>query len=496
MSKRKITLFEALIPIAFLIIFLAINYRVFGDEASSGANQFGLILGAAIAIIIAFIHKIPFNEVMERVSQNIKATVPALLILLLVGALAGTWLLSGIVPAMIYYGLQILSPSFFLVSAVIIAALVSTATGSSWTTSATIGIALIGIGNSLGINTAMTAGAVISGAYFGDKMSPMSDTTNLAPAMAGTDLITHIKYMMITTVPSIIITLIIFLIMGFTIKTDGAINHEEILTAITDKFTITPWLFIVPVLVLGLIIRKTPPLVALLSGVIFGAVFAAVFQQDLILELANKLNGANATSITLKDMYHVSMQSISNDINIATGNPILDDKALFSSSGMTGMLSTIELIICAMIFGGSMQAIGALRKISKALLSMVSGTTSLVGATVFSVFGMNVLASDQYLAIVVPGKMFSEAYKEKGLAPENLSRSLEDGGTVTSVLIPWNTCGAYQSKVLTVDVFDYLPYAFFNIISPFMSIAVAALGYKIKHVNARINGNQKDTQVD
>lgn len=490
MSKKQITLFEALIPIFILIFFLAINYRVFGDEASSGANQFGLILGAAVAIIIANIHKIPFSDVMEKVSQNIKDTVPAILILLLVGALAGTWLLSGIVPAMIYYGLQILDPSLFLVSAVIIAALVSTATGSSWTTSATIGIALIGIGNSLGINTAMTAGAVISGGYFGDKMSPMSDTTNLAPAMAGTDIITHIKYMMITTVPSIIITLIIFLIIGFTTKTHGTVNPEDILTAITNRFTITPWLFLVPALVLGLIMKKTPPLVALLAGVIFGAIFAAIFQQDLILALSNKLNGASATSLTIKDMYHVGMQSISNDINILTGNPILDNRALFSSTGMTGMLSTIELIICAMIFGGSMQAIGALRVISRALLSMVRGTASLVGATIVSALGINILASDQYLAIVIPGKMFSEAYEEKGLAPENLSRSLEDGGTVTSVLIPWNTCGAYQSKVLTVDVFDYLPFAFFNLISPIMSITVAALGYKIKYLNS---GNKKNT---
>ncbi|HZJ80881.1 MAG TPA: Na+/H+ antiporter NhaC, partial [Dysgonamonadaceae bacterium] len=477
MFKRKITLFEALIPIFFLIAFLAINYNVFGNEASSGANQFGLILGAATAMIIASIHKVPFSEVMEKVSQNIKDTVPAILILLLVGALAGTWLLSGIIPAMIYYGLQILNPSLFLVSSVIISALVSTATGSSWTTSATIGIALIGIGNSLGVDTAMTAGAVVSGGYFGDKMSPMSDTTNLAPAVAGTDIITHIKYMMITTVPSIIITLIIFLIIGFTTKTHGTVNPDDILTAITNRFTITPWLFLVPAIVLGLLVKKTPPFVALLIGVLLGALFAAIFQQNLILELSNKLNGTNATSLTIKDMYHVSMQSISNDTNILTGNAILDDRVLFSSSGMTGMLSTIQLIICAMIFGGSMQAMGALRKITQALLSMVSGTASLVGATVASAIGMNVLASDQYLAIVIPGKMFSEAYKEKGLAPQNLSRSLEDGGTVTSVLIPWNTCGAYQSKVLTVDVFDYLPYAFFNLISPFMSIAVAALGY-------------------
>lgn len=482
MSKRNITLFEALIPIVCLIIFLAINYQVFGDEAASGANQFGLILGAAVAIIIAGIHKIPFSEVMEKVSQNIKDTVPAILILLLVGALAGTWLLSGIVPAMIYYGLQILSPSIFLVASVLISALVSTATGSSWTTSATIGIALIGIGNSLGIEAAMTAGAVISGGYFGDKMSPMSDTTNLAPAMAGTDLVTHIRYMTLTTFPSILITIIIFLIIGLTTEVSGNVNPDEILTAITNRFTITPWLFVVPVIVIALIVKKTPPLIALLIGTLLGAIFAALFQQELVLELANKINEVNATTLTLKDIYHVGMQSIGGDINILTGNAILDEKALFSSSGMGGMFSTIELIICAMIFGGSMQAIGALNKISGALLSMVRGTASLVGATMASCIGMNILASDQYLAIVVPGKMFSEAYAEKGLAPENLSRTLEDSGTVTSVLIPWNTCGAYQSKVLTVDVFDYLPYAFFNIISPFMSLIVAMLGYKIKKI--------------
>lgn len=485
MSKRNITLFEAIIPIICLIIFLAINYQVFGDDAAGGANQFGLILGAAVAIVIAGIHKVPFSDVMEKVSQNIKDTVPAILILLLVGALAGTWLLSGIVPAMIYYGLQILNPTIFLVASVVISALVSTATGSSWTTSATIGIALIGIGNSLGVESAMTAGAVISGGYFGDKMSPMSDTTNLAPAMAGTDLITHIRYMSITTFPSIIITIIIFLIIGFTNETHGTVNPDEILTAITNRFTITPWLFLVPIIVITLIVKKTPPLVALLIGTLLGAISAAIFQQDLMLELSNKINETNATSLTLKDIYHVSMQSIGSDINIMTGNAVLDDKALFSSSGMAGMLSTIELIICAMIFGGSMQSIGALRKISRALLSMVRGTASLVGATITSCLGMNILASDQYLAIVVPGKMFQEAYEEKGLAPENLSRTLEDSGTVTSVLIPWNTCGAYQSKVLTVDVFDYLPYALFNIISPFMSLTIAALGYKIRKLGTK-----------
>ncbi len=481
----KITLGEALIPIIFLISFLSINYQTFGDDASGGPNQFALILSACIAFIISFVRKVPFSQVRLSIAQNVKETTPAILILLSVGALAGTWLISGIVPAMIYYGLQILSPSIFLVASVIIAAMVSLATGSSWTTSATIGIALIGIGDSLGVSTAMTAGAVISGSYFGDKMSPMSDTTNLAPAMAGTDLITHIRYMTITTFPSIFITLIIFLIMGFTMDLQGNINPGEILKSIDHTFNITPWLFLVPILVIGMIVKKVPPLVSLLSGILLGAMFAAIFQQDLLLNLANKITGEEATSLTLKNMYLVCMQSIGNDITILTGNPVLDDKELFSSGGMTGMLSTIELIICAMVFGGSMQAIGALRRISGALLSMVKNTASLVGATLVSCFGMNVLGSDQYLSIVIPGKMFKEAYEDKDLAPELLSRTLEDGGTVTSVLIPWNTCGAYQSKVLTVDVFDYLPYAFFNIISPFMSVTIAALGYKIRRLSKK-----------
>lgn len=480
--KGKITLGEALLPISTLIVILAINYQIFGDNASGGANQFGLILGASIAMIIAGYRRIPFSTVMEYVSQNIKDTVPAILILLLVGALAGTWLLSGIVPAMIYYGLQILTPSIFLVASVIISALVATATGSSWTTSATIGIALIGIGNSLGVASAMTAGAVISGGYFGDKMSPMSDTTNLAPAVAGTDLISHIKYLTITTIPSIIITLLIFLFIGFSIDTSGYVEPKEILEAISKRFTITPWLFLVPIIVIILIVRKVAPLIALLLGSLLGALFSAIFQQDLLFDLANNLTDANLRELTIPDIYRVTMQSITGDIFIVTGNPILDKQALFSSGGMAGMLDTIELILCAMIFGGSMQAIGALKKISNALLSMVKGVTSLVGATILSALGMNVLASDQYLSIVVPGKMFSDAYKEKGLAPENLSRSLEDGGTVTSVLIPWNTCGAYQSQVLTVDVFSYLPYAFFNLISPIMSLTVVAIGYKIKRI--------------
>lgn len=492
MKLSKISLFEALLPIIFLIIVLAINYQTFKSDATGGANQFGLILASGVAMIIASYRNISFKEIMTHVSKNIKDTAPAILILLMVGVLAGTWLVSGIVPTMIYYGLQILSPKIFLVASVLIAALVATVTGGSWTTSATIGIALIGIGDSLGIDTAMTAGAVISGAYFGDKMSPMSDTTNLAPAMVGTDLITHIRYMTITTFPSIIITIIIFLIIGFTNDVSGSVNPDEILQAISNRFTITPWLIVVPAIVILLIVKKTAPLVALIIGSLLGVVFTILFQQELILDLVNQMNGTALTTLSTQQIYHIAMQSIVGDISIMTGNPLLDDKELFSSGGMAGMLNTIELVICAMIFGGSMQAIGALKRISSALLSMVKGTASLVGATVVSCVGMNALASEQFLSIVVPGKMFAEAYKEKGLAPENLSRALEDGGTATSALIPWTTCGAYQSQVLSVDTFSYLPYAFFNLISPLMSILIAALGYKIRKISSKKNNEDKE----
>ncbi|APD06104.1 putative Na(+)/H(+) antiporter [Flavobacteriaceae bacterium UJ101] len=480
-QERPISLIESLIPIVVLIFFLAVNYQVFGDGAAEGPNQFGLILGAGTAMIIAYFIKIPFSKILEGISENIRETVPAILILLLVGALAGTWMLSGIVPAMIYYGMQILNPTIFLFASVIIAALVSIATGSSWTTSATIGIALIGIGNSLGIDSAMTAGAVISGAYFGDKMSPMSDTTNLAPAMAGTDLITHIKYMTITTFPSIVITLILFLFLGFSLETNGGVSSDEMLQAMAGRFNITPWLFVVPIVVVGLIIRKIKPFVALLIGVLLGVLFALIFQQELMSDLIKIAAGETGdASLNVKSIYQLSMQTITGDLYIETGNAVLDDRQLFSSGGMAGMLNTIFLIVSAMIFGGAMQAIGALEKLSYELLRVAKGVFGLFASTVASCIGLNVLASDQYLAIVVPGRMFKEAYREKGLAPENLSRTLEDSGTVTSVLIPWNTCGAYQSTVLTVDVMAYLPYAFFNLISPFMTLLIAAIGYKIR----------------
>jgi NhaC family Na+:H+ antiporter len=472
-DAKNLTIWEAVVPVVALVIMLFYNvFYAFGDDALSGSNQFILLLGAAVAAIIGYFKKVKYKYMLEMIAENVKSTTGALLILLLVGALAGTWLISGIIPSMIYYGLQILNPTFFLVASVIICSVISISTGSSWTTSATVGIALIGIGNTLGISAGMTAGAVLSGAYFGDKMSPLSDTTNLAPAMAGGELFDHIKYMAYTTVPTITITLIIFLIIGLNIETNGTPDISDKLEAINDAFNISPWLFIVPLTVIVLIIKKTPPLLALLLGTIFGALAAIITQPQIVMSISD------AKILNFESAYKGVMRAITVDIAVETSSIELND--LFTSGGMNGMLGTIWLIICAMVFGGVMEAIGALSRISKALLSLATTTFGLFTSTVTSCLALNVTASDQYLAIVVPGKMFKRAYEDRKLAPENLSRTLEDSGTVTSVLIPWNTCGAYQSGVLGVSVADYFLFAFFNWISPFMTLLFAAFSIKIK----------------
>ncbi|MCK8142514.1 Na+/H+ antiporter NhaC [Flavobacterium sp. I-SCBP12n] len=476
--NKELSIGEALIPVAALITMLGFNVYVFGDEALSGSNQFVLLLGAAVAAIVGFFNKVTFIKMMEEVAENIKATVGAILILLMVGALAGTWLISGIIPSMIYYGLQILSPAIFLPATLIICSIISIATGSSWTTSATVGIALIGVGGALGFDLGMVAGAVISGAYFGDKLSPMSDTTNLAPAMAGTDLFTHIRYMALTTIPTYILTLILFIILGLSVDIKGDVDIAKLLTDIQTSFTISPWLFAVPVIVIGLIVRKTEPLIALLIGTLLAGFFALFFQPQIINQIAG------VEQMTFQSAYKGIMNAITAEVIVPTENKTLE--TLFTSGGMQKMLGTIWLILCAMVFGGVMDAIGALSRISQSLLKLAHTTFGLFAATVGSCLALNITASDQYLAIVVPGKMFAKAYKNKGLAPENLSRTLEDAGTVSSVLIPWNTCGAYHAGTLGVSTIDYLPYAFFNIISPFMTLIFAAFNIKIRQLVSEV----------
>lgn len=464
--------FEASLPLLFLIILLSVNVFVFGNDTLSGSNQIVLLLSGAVAVVVSLRLGVSWEKLQDGIVQSISSSMSAILILLFIGALAGTWLLSGIVPAMIYYGLQILNPTIFLFAACLICCMVSLATGSSWSTVATVGIALLGIGKALGLSDGIIAGAIISGAYFGDKMSPLSDTTNMAPAVAGTDLFTHIRYMALTTAPSIIITLVLFLIIGFwgssqTVTTDVS----GYLTTIENKFNINPLLFLVPLAVIVMILKKMPALPALFIGVLLGAVFAVIFQPSVI----NEVSGVSDNF--LLSCFVGIMKAMYGQISVSTDNEMIN--TLLSTRGMAGMLNTIWLILCAMVFGGAMEAGGLLQRITTEIIKLANSTASLIAATTGTCVFFNITASDQYLAIVVPGRMFAKTYKDKALKPENLSRTLEDAGTVTSVLVPWNTCGATQASVLGVATMTYAPFCFFNIISPFMTMLFAYLNIRI-----------------
>lgn len=474
-KKREATLFEALIPIFFLIAFLSANVSVFGDSALDGSNQIVLILSAAVAGLMAVRIGFSWKEIQKGMTESINAAMPSILILLMIGAVAGSWLVSGVVPAMIYYGLMILNPSIFLFAACAVCAIVSMATGSSWTTAATVGIALMGIGQTMGIHEGVVAGAIISGAYFGDKMSPLSDTTNLAPAMAGTDLFTHIRYMTYTTFPSMGICLLIFLVIGLAGEYESAeTGTASVLQAIESKFNISIWLFVVPTVVVFLIVRKTPALPALLVGTLLAVVFALVFQPAVL----TTVSGMEITN--WRSLFIGSMKSLYGSVGISTSNAMVND--LLSSDGMYGMLKTIWLILSAMLFGGIMEKAGLLRVVVNAIIGGLKQAGSVIAATTGTCIFFNITASDQYLAIVVPGRMFAPVFAEKGLAPQNLSRTLEDSGTVTSVLVPWNTCGAYHANVLGVGTLTYAPYCFFNLISPIMTIVFGYLRIKIAHL--------------
>jgi len=489
---REPRLLEALIPIVLLIILLTFNVKFFGDETLSGANQIALVLSATVAGLIAVRLGHNWKSIRSTIVKSIGSAMPSILILFLIGSLAGTWMISGVVPMLIFYGLKILNPTIFLVASVIICAIVSLATGSSWSTVATIGIALLGIGVTLGFNRGLVAGAILSGAYFGDKMSPLSDTTNLAPAMAGTDLFTHIRYMIFTTGPSIIITLIIFLIIGFAGKLEAsATDVDAVLAAINNKFNVSPVLLIVPAFLIFIIIKKVPPLPALIAGTMAGALFAVIFQPDVIREVASTEGNF------VKQSYISVMRTLFGSVSVTTDNSSVNE--LLSTRGMAGMLNTVWLIITAMVFGGVMESAGMLVKITSYIMKVVHNAGSLVAATAGTCLFFNTTASDQYLAIVVPGRMFSKIYKDMDLKPEVLSRTLEDSGTVTSVLIPWNTCGATQAGVLGVSTWTYAPYCFFNIISPFMSVFMAAFNIKIRRISedrAEKKAHSEDERTD
>ena len=464
-TKRTPSLGISLVPVIVLIA--SLFYTIVFLE---GSGHIPLIFGAMVAAVISGrALRMSWEDIQNGLTGGIVAALPAILILIIVGLLIGVWIASGVVPVMIFYGLKILAPGYFLVATCLICSLISLATGSSWSTAATVGLAMMGVGQALGIPAGMTAGAVISGAYFGDKMSPLSDTTNLAPAVAGTQLFTHIRHMVYTTVPALIIALIIFTVIGIMRPVTGSVETPEylmMLSTLSESFNLTPWLLIAPVAVLYLVWKRTPALPALVIGVVVGAVLLLIFQREAGEGLASILG-------RLVDSLYSGFVS-------ETGVESVD--GLLSRGGLTSMLDTIALIVVALAFGGIMEASGMLARMAAAILNLARSTGSLIAVTIFSCFGMNILASDQYLAIIVPGRMYRGAYIKRGLHPKNLSRALEDSATLTSPLIPWNTCGAYMSGVLGVSCFTYLPFAFLNLLSPLISMFYGFTGITIEKI--------------
>jgi NhaC family Na+:H+ antiporter len=456
-----------------LIVALVVNVQLYGDRSLEGSNQLILLASAGIAALLT--PKSRKKLLWQGIETTISDSTKAILILLMVGALAGAWMVSGIIPTLIVFGLKILSPKTFLVSAAVLCSLVSLATGSSWSTSATIGIALMGIGQSLGIPAGWIAGAVVSGAYFGDKMSPVSDTTNIAATMAGAELTDHIRHMVWTSGPAILIAFLVFSIKGLSANDVGDLSQiAQITELLNAKFTISPWLMLVPLASIALIVLKVDALAAMGIGTLAGVLAANLVQPQIIAEIAGH-NGPSA-------WYEGSMQALYGSSQISIDHPVLSE--LLKGKGMSGMLGTVWLILCALTFGGIMDAAGFLSTLTQALLRFARGTAGLIGATLASCGILNLTASDQYLAIVVPGRMFKKAYEDQGLKPENLSRALEDSGTVTSALVPWNTCGAYQSSVLGVATGDYFMYAIFNWTSPLISMLLALTGWKITKISS------------
>ena len=461
------------IPIIVLIVSLVFVVKAFGTSVMEGASQIALLVASAVCVMIGMIFfKIPWQSFEDGIKENIGNVGSAIVMLLLIGAIGGTWMLSGVVPTMIYYGMQIVNPKIFLVICCIVSAVVSIVTGSSWTTIATIGVALIGIGKGYGMSTSWIAGAVISGAYFGDKISPLSDTTVIASSTVGVPLFTHIRYMMLTTLPSMIISLIIFLIAGFSFDNNVIYDVTDFTDALNVAFNISPWLMMIPILTMVMILFKLPSLIVLFFSAMLAAVFIPIAQPQIIPHLINI-----GDKTTFVDMIKAMMISCYGNTSVDTSNAMLAD--LIATRGMSGMMNTIWLIICAMCFGGVMVASGMIANITNLIMKYVKRTATLVSSTVFTGIFSNVCISDQYLSIILTCNIFKDYYDKNGYEPRLLSRSAEDSATVTSPLVPWNTCGMTHATVLNVATLSYLPYCIFNILSPIMSIIVAAIGWKI-----------------
>lgn len=472
------TLAAALIPVTALVAMLVASVYLFGDESSSGPNQIALVLGAGVAIVVGLLSGHRWTEIETGISTGLSVSVGPILVLLMVGSVIGTWIMAGVVPTMISYGLSIVSPGVFYPTACVICAVVALATGSSWTTAGTIGVALIGIATAQELHLGLAAGAIISGAYFGDKMSPLSDTTNLAPAVAGVELFAHIRHMVWTTGPSLGIALVLFTIAGtMTTSPETTQEIDQVVRALNEQFAIGPHLLIPVAIVLGLVIGRVPAFPALLIGSLVGGLFAAVFQSTAVLTFVNEDDLPRGIAL-LKGVW----VALYGGFELRSGHVALDE--LLSRGGMSSMLTTVWLILSAMMFGAVMETTGALRVIAARLLGAVRGTGSLIATTILTSFGLNILASDQYIAIVLPGRMFRKEYERRRLEPKNLSRTLEDSGTLTSVLVPWNTCGAFMAQTLGVSTVIYAPFAFFNLINPCIAVIYGFANIGIPTVGA------------
>ncbi len=456
-SIKEPALWQAAVPIAALILFLLVQIRIF-----DGTPHLPLILASIVAAVVGLSLGYAWGEIERGIVEGIAVALKAILILMVVGMLIGTWIASGVVPLLIDYGLQLLSPSYFLLAACLICSVVSIATGSSWTTAGTVGVALIGVGEGLGVSLPMTAGAIISGAYFGDKMSPLSDSTNLAPAVAGSELFEHIRYMMYTTMPAYLVALVLYGIIGLTTG-GGSIDDSqvgEIRSALAASFNLSPILLLAPISVIAAVAFRVPALPALIGGALLGGLLALWIQ------------GAD-----LGEICAVAQNGFKAD----TGSPTVDE--LLSRGGLESMMSTIALVLCALTFGGIMERTGLLNALANAILKLAHSTGSLVLATVGSCVGTNIVAPDQYLSIVIPGRMYREAFRSRNLHAKNLSRTVEDSGTLSSPLVPWNTCGAFMSTTLMVPTAAYLPYAFLNLLTPVVAVIIAYTGFRIAHLS-------------
>ena len=477
---EKPSWFVSLIPFVVLIATLVVVIKVFGADALEGGSQVSLLLATGVIVAISMIfYRIPWKDFEEGILDNIRAVGTSILILLLIGAVAGSWMVSGVVPTMIYYGMKVIFPEIFLFATCGICALISIMTGSSWTTIATVGVALVGIGTAQGYDPGWTAGAIISGAYFGDKVSPLSDTTVLASSSSGTPLFTHIRYMMVTTVPSFVIAMVVFLIVSICHEVPSSVETLDFSNDLTSTFNISPWLLLVPVMTGVLIAKKIPAMLTLFVAALVAGVFAVIFQPHVIGSVATGMASDPSQPLSFLDGFKGIFISYYGSTAIDTGNAALND--LVSTRGMSGMMNTIFLIISAVAFGGALVGSGMMQSLTEMLTRFIRRRVTMVSATVGTGIFANMITGDQYLSIILTSSLYKKLYKERGYESKLLSRSVEDSATVVSVLIPWNSCGMTQATVLKVSTMTYLPYCLFNLLSPIMSVLIAAIGYKIAH---------------